>query len=75
MLDFICWFLYLPGFCAEFDITAAVVQENYNADCKTHDPSCPEYYDSSEAYKCKSTALILSNLSYSNLKIVQLFHF
>lgn len=66
---------YELGYCAEFDINAAVVQENYNADCKTHDPSCPEYYDSSEAYKCKSTPLILSNVSYSNLKIVQLFHF
>lgn len=42
------------GFCAEFDITAAVVQENYNADCKTHNPTCPKFYDSAEAYKYQS---------------------
>lgn len=33
-----------------------MVQENYDADCKTHNPPCPEFYDSAEAYKCKSTS-------------------
>lgn len=42
------------GFCAEFDINSAVVQENYAADCKTHNPPCPEFYDSAEAYKYQS---------------------
>lgn len=42
------------GFCAEFEIQAAVVQENYAADCKKHNPPCPEYYDSAEAYKYQS---------------------
>lgn len=67
MLDFICRFLlfYLPGFCAEFDITAAVVQENYNADCKTHNPPCPKFYDSAEAYKCKATPYLYS---YKHIK-------
>lgn len=42
------------GFCAEFDMNAAVVQENYDADCKTHNPPCPEFYDSAETYKYQS---------------------
>lgn len=30
-----------------------VIQENYNADCTTHDLPCPQLYNSLEAYKCK----------------------
>lgn len=30
-----------------------VIQDNYNADCTTHDPPCPQLYNSLEAYKCK----------------------
>lgn len=45
---------FIFGFCAEFDINAAVVQENYDADCKTYNPPCPEFYDSAEAYKYQS---------------------
>lgn len=55
------------GYCAEFDINAAVVQENYNADCKTHDPSCPEYYDSSEAYKYQSCYALVQRKSQADV--------
>lgn len=41
------------GFCAEFNTNGALVQENYDANCKQHKPPCPEYYDSAKAYKCK----------------------
>lgn len=54
------FFFYQSGFCAEFDINAAVVQENYDADCKTHNPPCPKFYDSAEAYKCKATSYLYS---------------
>lgn len=54
------FFFYQPGFCAEFNMNAAVVQENYDADCKTHNSPCPEFYDSAEAYKCKATSYFYS---------------
>lgn len=49
---------YELGYCAEFDINGALVQENYSAHCKTHNPPCPEYYDSAKTYNCKSTLFI-----------------
>lgn len=30
-----------------------VIKENYNADCITHEPLYPAFYNSTEAYKCK----------------------
>lgn len=62
---------YELGYCAEFDINGALVQENYSAHCKTHNPPCPEYYDSAEAYKCKWFPLAIF---LHNLNISQLFH-
>lgn len=69
MLDPSLFFTYIVlGYCAEFDVNAAVVQENYNADCKTHNPPRPEYYDSMEAYKCKATSYFLYLFSWLNSK-------
>lgn len=63
MLDF---FLFSPpGFCAEFDMSAAVVQENYDADCKIYNPPCPEFYDSAEAYICKPTSYVVFSWLHS----------
>lgn len=40
------------GYCAEFNTDGALIQENYNADCRKYDPPCPKIYNSAEAYKC-----------------------
>lgn len=39
------------GFCTEFNTKGAMIQDNYAADCTSHDPPCPESYNSAEAYK------------------------
>lgn len=51
----ICLMLYLLllGYCTEYNVIGRVIQENYNADCTTHDLPCPLIYNSAEAYKCK----------------------
>lgn len=59
------FFFYQPGFCPEFNMNEAVVQENYDADCKTHTPPCPEFFDSAEAYKCKAISYLYS---YKHIK-------
>lgn len=41
------------GFCAEFDRGGALIQDNYQAECRNYDPPCPNIYDSAEAYKCE----------------------
>ncbi|XP_062602591.1 uncharacterized protein LOC134264307 [Saccostrea cucullata] len=42
------------GFCAEFNIHGAVIQDNYDADCKQHTRPCPSSYNSAESYKYPS---------------------
>ncbi|XP_062620685.1 uncharacterized protein LOC134282296 [Saccostrea cucullata] len=42
------------GFCAEFNIQGAVIQDNYDAVCTQHTPPCPSSYNSAEAYKYPS---------------------
>lgn len=42
---------YILGFCAEFNANGALVQENFGANCKQHNPPCPVYYHSAKAYK------------------------
>ncbi|XP_052691865.1 uncharacterized protein LOC128169854 [Crassostrea angulata] len=42
------------GYCAEFNTDGALIQENYNADCRKYDPPCPKIYNSAEAYKYQS---------------------
>lgn len=42
---------YILGFCAEFNANGALVQENFDANCKQHNPPCPVYYHSAKAYK------------------------
>ncbi|XP_062620691.1 uncharacterized protein LOC134282304 [Saccostrea cucullata] len=39
------------GFCAEFNIHGAVIQDDYDSDCTQHTPPCPSSYNSAEAYK------------------------
>lgn len=39
------------GFCTEFNTKGAMIQDNYAADCTSHDPPCPKSYNSAEAYK------------------------
>eukprot|EP00105_Crassostrea_gigas_P012011 XP_011427874.2 PREDICTED: uncharacterized protein LOC105328618 [Crassostrea gigas] len=39
------------GYCTEYNVMGRVIQENYNADCTSHDPPCPAIYNSAEAYK------------------------
>lgn len=39
------------GYCTEYNVIGRVIQENYNADCTTHDLPCPLIYNSAEAYK------------------------
>lgn len=41
------------GYCAEFNADGALIQENYNADCRKYDPPYPKIYNSAEAYKCE----------------------
>lgn len=48
---FLCTFQL--GFCAEFNTDGALVQENFDANCKQHNPPCPPYYYSAKAYRCK----------------------
>lgn len=43
----------LLGFCAVFDKDGALIQDKFSANCRKYDPSCPEFYNSAEAYKCK----------------------
>lgn len=45
--------LLILGYCTEYNVKGSVIQENYNAECTTHDPPCPPIYNSAEAYKCK----------------------
>lgn len=42
------------GHCAEFDTDGAFIQENYKADCRKHNPPCPNIYNSADAYKYQS---------------------
>lgn len=42
---------YILGFCAEFNTNGALVQENFEANCKQHNPPCPQYYHSAKAYR------------------------
>lgn len=42
------------GYCAEFNTDGALIQENYNAECRIFDRSCPNIYNSAEAYKYQS---------------------
>lgn len=39
------------GYCTEFNVMGRVIQENYKADCRNHNPPCPSFYNSAEAYK------------------------
>lgn len=39
------------GYCTEYNVMGRVIQENFNADCTTHEPPCPAFYNSTEAYK------------------------
>ncbi|XP_062602586.1 uncharacterized protein LOC134264302 [Saccostrea cucullata] len=39
------------GFCTEFNIQGALIQDNYDAECTKHNPPCPTSYNSAEAYK------------------------
>lgn len=39
------------GYCAEYDADGALVQDNYDIDCKQRDPPCPALYNSAEAYQ------------------------
>lgn len=41
------------GQCTEYNIDGKVIQENYDADFRTHDSPCPPFYNSAEAYKCQ----------------------
>lgn len=39
------------GYCTEYNINGAVIQDNYGADCTKLNPPCPTSYNSAEAYK------------------------
>lgn len=39
------------GFCAEYNLKGAIIQDNYTYNCTSHDPPCPKSYNSAEAYK------------------------
>lgn len=39
------------GYCTEFNVLGRVIQENYKADCTSHNPPCLTFYNSAEAYK------------------------
>ncbi|XP_061167359.1 uncharacterized protein LOC133176220 [Saccostrea echinata] len=39
------------GFCTEFNLQGALIQDNYDAECTKHNPPCPTSYNSAEAYK------------------------
>lgn len=58
------------GYCTEYNVMGRVIQENYLADCTTHDPPCPPFYNSAEAYKYQSCyQLVKKNhqtIEYSN---------
>lgn len=58
------------GYCTEYNVMGRVIQENYLADCTKHDPPCPEFYNSAEAYKYQSCyQLVKKNhqtIEYSN---------
>lgn len=38
-------------YCTAYSVMGRVIQENYNANCTKHDPPCPSFYNSAEAYK------------------------
>lgn len=42
------------GYCAEYLVDGALVQDKYDADCKHHHPPCPVLYNSAEAYLYQS---------------------
>ncbi|XP_052681663.1 uncharacterized protein LOC128162475 [Crassostrea angulata] len=42
------------GYCTEYNVMGRVIQENYDANCTTHDPPCPAIYNSTDAYKYKT---------------------
>lgn len=42
------------GYCAEYLVDGALVQDKYDSDCKHHNPPCPVLYNSAEAYLYQS---------------------
>lgn len=50
--NYVIFFFIYIGFCTEFNTKGAMIQDNYAADCTSHDPPCPKSYNSAEAYKC-----------------------
>ncbi|XP_061168343.1 uncharacterized protein LOC133177301 [Saccostrea echinata] len=58
------------GFCAEFNIHGAVIQDNYDADCTQHTPPCPTSYNSAEAYKYPSCYEMAKRNRKTNTKTI-----
>lgn len=52
------------GYCAEFNTDGALIQENYNADCRKVYWPCPNIYNSAEAYKYQSCYDLVYNMRF-----------
>ncbi|XP_062612349.1 uncharacterized protein LOC134274109 [Saccostrea cucullata] len=60
---------FIHGFCAEYNIQAALIQDHFNIKCKDVKPPCAERYKSSDAYLYKGCYnLILENNNLSTME-------
>lgn len=59
------------GFCTEFNDLGALIQDNYDADCKQHTPPCPSSYNSAEAYKYPSCYEMAQRNRKTNVETVE----
>ncbi|XP_062602590.1 uncharacterized protein LOC134264306 isoform X2 [Saccostrea cucullata] len=59
------------GFCAEFNVQGAIIQDNYDAECTTHTPSCPSSYNSAEAFKYPSCYEMAKRNRITNTKTIE----
>lgn len=57
-------FVILIGYCTEYNMNGAVIQDRYGADFTMFKPPCPSSYNTAKAYKCQ----FISGLKYSGWK-------
>jgi hypothetical protein len=46
-------FTFVDGNCVLFNTGSLMVEDNYLRNCSSLAPVCPDFYTSTESYKCK----------------------
>ncbi|XP_061196020.1 uncharacterized protein LOC133204308 [Saccostrea echinata] len=60
----------INGYCAEFNVDGARIQDQYQTDCTVLDPPCPTRYSSTEAYlyqACYKHPSVLTNTTTNEI--------